>query len=79
LDDKIRQIVSDVCGVPVDTITDDSSPDSIETWDSMSHLHLILALESEFNVEFSPDDSLEMLSVGLIRTVLKDNLAVHES
>ena len=79
MDDKIRQIVSDVCGVPVDTITDDSSPDSIETWDSMSHLHLILALESEFNVEFSPDDSLEMLSVGLIRTVLKDNLAVHES
>ena len=79
MDDKIRQIVSDVCGVPVDTITDDSSPDSIETWDSMSHLHLILALESEFNVEFSPDDSLEMLSVGVVPTIQKDNLAVHES
>jgi len=72
--DRIFRIVSDVCGVPVDTITEDSSPDTIETWNSLSHIHLVLALESEFSIDISPEDALEMLSVGLIHMVLEDNL-----
>ncbi len=69
---RIYRIVSDVCGAPLDTIDEDSSPDSIPTWDSMSHIHLIIALESEFGVELSPEDSMEMLSVRLIRMILED-------
>ena len=65
--------MSDVFGVSSDTIDKDSSPDSIPTWDSMSHVHLILALESEFGVELSPEDSMEMLSVRLIHMILADN------
>jgi len=72
IDDRIYRIVSDVFGAPTDTIDDDSSPDSISTWDSISHIHLILALESEFGVELSPEDSMEMLSVRLIRMILED-------
>ena len=72
MEDKIYRIVADVCGVPVETIDEESSPDSISTWDSASHIHLILALESEFDVEFSPDDVTEMLSVRLIRMILGD-------
>jgi acyl carrier protein len=33
---------------------------------------LILALEAEFNITLSPDEAAEMLSVGLIRKVLRD-------
>lgn len=72
VDNRIYRIVSEVFGVPSDTIGKDSSPDSIPTWDSMSHIHLILALESEFGVELSPEDSMEMLSVNLIRMILED-------
>ena len=70
---RINRIVSEVFGVPLDTIDIDGSPDSIPTWDSMSHIHLILALESEFGVELSPEDSMEMLSVRLIGIILEDN------
>ena len=65
--------MSEVFGVPSDTIDKDSSPDTIPTWDSVSHVHLILALESEFGVELSPEDSMEMLSVRLIHKILADN------
>lgn len=72
MDNRIYRIVSEVFGVPSDTINLDSSPDSITAWDSMSHLHLILALESEFEMELSPEDSMEMLSVRLIQVILEE-------
>lgn len=72
MDERIFRIVSEVFGVPPDTIDQDSSPDSITTWDSMSHIHLILALESEFSVNLSPEDSMEMLSVRLIQVILEE-------
>ena len=70
--DRIHRVVSDVFGVATDSIDDDSSPDTIESWDSMFHLNLILALEAEFGVSLVPEDAMELLSVGLIRNVLAD-------
>jgi acyl carrier protein len=71
-EDRIRTIVSRVFGVPLAEVTDDTSPDSIAGWDSLNHINLMLALEAEFGVSLSPDDTMEMLSVGLIRSVLTE-------
>jgi len=46
--DSIRQIAGDVFKVPVEGVSLSSSPDTIESWDSMHHLELVLALEQEF-------------------------------
>ena len=72
MEDRIYRIIADVCGVPIESIDENSSPDTITTWDSASHIHLILAIESEFSVELSPDDVTEMLSVKLILIILSD-------
>ena len=73
MEDRIFRVVSDVLGVPIEKVNDESSPDTIQAWDSLSHINLILALEAEFAISLSPDDVLEMLSVGLIRTILAEN------
>ena len=44
--DKVRQAVSDVFGVELSSITPDSSPQTVEAWDSMGHLNLVLALDN---------------------------------
>ncbi len=44
---------------------------SVAAWDSLGHLNLILALEAEFNVSFSPEDVINMRSLGLIRDGLR--------
>ncbi len=69
-EDRLYRIISEVFGVPTAEITNESSPDTIETWDSLSHLNLVLALEEEFGVALSPEDVMEMLSVQLIKTIL---------
>ncbi len=71
-EDRLYRIVSEVFGVPIEEINDDSSPDTIESWDSLSHLNLVLASEEEFGVSLSPEDVMEMLSVQLIRTILAE-------
>jgi acyl carrier protein len=62
-----------VFSVPPETITVDASPDTVENWDSLRHMNLVLALEQEFAVEFTDDQVVEILSYQLIRIVLGEH------
>lgn len=64
--ERILSVVSKVLGIPVASIDDDSSPESIESWDSLKQMNLVLALEQEFGIRFTDEKIVEMLSVKLI-------------
>ena len=70
--DRIRGVVADVFGVPTASLTDASGPDTVEGWDSLGHVNLVLALESEFAVSISPEDSIAMVSIGRIQQLLAE-------
>ena len=70
LHDRIRRVASDVFGVPVSTLTSASSPDDVEQWDSLTHLTLAVAIESEFQVSLTDNDVMEMQSLSLIEAIL---------
>ena len=53
IEERIKNVMSAVFEIPVEQIQDDSSPDTIDSWDSLKHMNLVAALEEEFNVEFS--------------------------
>jgi acyl carrier protein len=61
--DRVRQIASDVFGMPLDRISRESSPSTIDAWDSLQHLNLVLALEQEFSVQLEPQDIEQMRSI----------------
>ena len=71
---KLKQVVSDILEVDIDDINENSSPDNIEKWDSLSHIKLVMAIEVEFNVKLTPDDMMDMLSVKLIKIILTEKL-----
>jgi acyl carrier protein len=72
--DRLQQIVADIFQVPVEQVGPQSSPDNIETWDSLQHLNLVLALEQEFGVEFTPEEIEQLLSVELVACLLEEKL-----
>lgn len=74
--DRVRRIVADVFGLPIEEIRPDSSPDNIETWDSLQHLNLVLALEQEFGVQFSPEEIEQLLSVELVAALLREKVEI---
>ena len=71
---KLKQLLSRVFSVSLEMITrSSSSPDTIENWDSVRHMNLVLALEEEFDFEFTDDQVVEILSYKLIKIVLKEH------
>lgn len=70
---KLKEVLSRIFNVSLNTITEDASPDTIENWDSLRHMNLVLALEEEFDVEFTDDQVVEILSYKLIKIVLKEH------
>jgi len=57
----------------VSAIGDDASPDTIENWDSLRHMNLVLALEEEFGIELTDDQTVEIMSYPLIKIVLGEH------
>jgi acyl carrier protein len=47
-------------------------PDDVEGWDSMGHINLLMAIESQFKISLTPEDAMEMLSLGLTRIILRE-------
>ena len=70
---KLKQVLSRIFSVSLDMITDNASPDTIENWDSVRHMNLVLALEEEFDFEFTDDQVVEILSYKLIKIVLQEH------
>jgi acyl carrier protein len=59
---------------PLKDVNEESSPDTIEKWDSLKHMNLVLALEEEFNVSFLDFEIIELLNVQIIVETLKEKL-----
>jgi acyl carrier protein len=71
---RVFTTVSQVMNIPIEVINIDSSPDTIDTWDSLKQMNLVLALEDEFGVQFSDQQILEIQNVNLILLVLQELL-----
>jgi acyl carrier protein len=68
--EQLRGIASDIFGVPAVEITESSSPETIESWDSVQHLNLVLAMEEQFAVQFDPEEMDQMKNMGEIAGLL---------
>ncbi len=72
LGERIAKVVAKVFGVTPESVNDDCSADTIERWDSVTHINLVLAIESEFGLSLSPEEAMDMLSVKLIGLILEE-------
>jgi acyl carrier protein len=69
--EQVRNIASDIFGVPADKIAAESSPETIENWDSMQHLNLVLAVEEKFGVQLDPEDIEQMTTIGAVAKLVE--------
>jgi acyl carrier protein len=72
MEEKIKQIMSDIFFINTSDITENSSQDTIENWDSIGNLNLVTALEEEFEILFTDDQIIEMLNFKLVCEITKE-------
>jgi acyl carrier protein len=69
---EIKRVMSIVFEVPFETITENSSPDNIESWDSIKHINLILAIEEEFDIKIPDEEVGNLLNFKLIELIINE-------
>jgi acyl carrier protein len=72
-DAALKRTLAEVLGVPEASIGEETSMDTVDAWDSLKHLNLVLALEEQFGMSFSEEQSMEILSYPLIKLVLAEH------
>lgn len=53
MENKVKKIMMELFKV---NISDDFSKTSTDKWDSFTHLDLMVKLENEFNISFTPEE-----------------------
>jgi acyl carrier protein len=69
--EQVRGMASDLFGVPPERITGESSPETLERWDSPQHLNFVLALEEKFHFQLSPEEIEQMRNIGEIAKLVE--------
>ena len=70
---KLRDVVRSVLQVPAGFDVTRASQLSVESWDSLAHVSLMLALEGEFSVTIDLADQLELTNYESIRLYLEQH------
>jgi acyl carrier protein len=74
IESELKNVMSAVFGISVDDINNNSSSITVKNWDSLKHMNLIVALEEEFEIEFSDDEIMEMKGYASIKYNLINRL-----
>ena len=72
--ERVRGIAADVLQVRQGSLSAESSPQSVESWDSVQHLNLVLALEARYGIQFEPEEMDRMKNLGMIVELLESKM-----
>lgn len=68
--DRVVSTAASVFQVPIAAVPLNSSMEQIDSWDSVSHLNFLLALEQEFQCSFSEEEFERFTSVSAVVDVI---------
>ncbi len=74
IEGKVRDIFCNLFHIEPAQVHDKLSQADVDTWDSLQHLNLILAIEEAFGISITPEESTEMLNFSLVVLLVKEKL-----
>jgi len=73
LSQKLYEMISNIMSVPIDTLNEQSGPETIKNWDSFNGLVLVDEIENYFNVKFSLEEIIDVKTISDIKRHLKNH------
>jgi acyl carrier protein len=71
---KIKQILSGLFNVSVDTLSMESSTANVVGWDSLGQLLVVVELELQYGIQISPERGESLTSIARIEAFLNSCL-----
>lgn len=69
--EQLQEIMATALELPTGAIKENSTMEEIEEWDSLGHVHIMVALEQAFDLYMDVDDFAELDSVPAILRYLE--------
>ncbi len=66
-------IVATVFEVDASEVSSEMTPDTVELWDSLSHLMLVAEIEKEYSIKLSMREIQSIDSVGRLRELIEEH------
>ena len=70
--ERIKNTIASTFEVPVETIGEGCSSQTIEKWDSIGQINLVMALEQELGLSFTMDEIVQLKDFASICRVVAD-------
>lgn len=67
---KLNEVFRDVFDDESITVTETTTADDIEEWDSLEHINLLAAVEQEFGMKFNMGQVVSMKNVGEMADII---------
>lgn len=72
--EKVKEIVATVCETTPDKILDTTTIGDFPQWDSMGHLTILSQVEEAFDINFDPEEMMDLEDVSDIVKAVDDKL-----
>lgn len=73
--EKLNNVFQDVFDDETIEVSNATTADDIEDWDSLEHINLMAAVEKEFGIKFSMGQIVTMKNVGEMADIILSKLA----
>ncbi|MFH0892359.1 MAG: acyl carrier protein [Candidatus Falkowbacteria bacterium] len=67
---NLKKLIAKILEISENDITDDTSPETIGSWDSFNGLMMVSELENAYNIKFSMDEVVSVRSFKDIKAAL---------
>jgi acyl carrier protein len=68
---RLRKVFAEVLNMPEGDVNDGITFDKTKEWDSLAHMSLIAALDSEFDIMLDTDDVVDLSSYAQSKVILR--------
>ena len=67
MSDKLLDLFAQEFNLNPEALSEESSPETVEQWDSLAAMRLVAAIEEEFNTRLSTTEIMQMRTIGFAR------------
>ncbi len=70
--EEVLEMMASFLKIPRESLSDDSGPESVESWDSLKHTMMLMAAEERFGFRLSDDEMIGVTNVSDLVTLVEN-------
>jgi acyl carrier protein len=75
--DRLKSVILKQLALREFDIQDDTTATMVPNWDSLSHINVVLAIETEYAIKFKAIEILKVKNIGELQRLVDSKLAAN--